>query len=133
MTVASGRPRPARRGLTDFSLAAERSDIDRLATIPGSDGWLPADRQAAFDAFEALPAESNLLYTTYIDLRAVELDDAQLTTSPRTAPVAADLPDGTDGLLVIDLVREVPEAMKPRKIAVNAGSEPAALEHRDAA
>jgi Fe-S cluster assembly scaffold protein SufB len=102
MTVASGRPRPARRGLTDFSLAAERSDIDRLATIPGSDGWLPADRQAAFDAFEALPAESNLLYTTYIDLRAVELDDAQLTTSPRTAPVAADLPDGTDGLLVIE-------------------------------
>jgi Fe-S cluster assembly scaffold protein SufB len=102
MTVASGRPRPARRGLTDFSLPVERSDIDRLATIPGSDGWLPADRRAAFDAFEALPAESNLLYTTYIDLRAVELDGAQLTNAPRTALIAADLPDGTDGLLVIE-------------------------------
>ncbi len=39
-----------------------------------------------------------------------------------------------DGLLVIELVREVPEAMKPKKIAVNAGSQPAAaIEHRDAA
>ena len=40
----------------------------------------------------------------------------------------------SDGLLVIELVREVPEAMKPKKIAVNAGSQPAAaIEHRDAA
>ena len=30
--------------------------------------------------------------------------------------------DLADGLLVIDLVREIPEAMKPKKIAVNAGS-----------
>jgi len=33
---------------------------------------------------------------------------------------AADL---KDGLLAIDLVREIPEAMKPRKIAVGGGSE----------
>ena len=38
-----------------------------------------------------------------------------------------------DGLLVIELVREIPEAMKPKKIAVNGGTEPAAIEHRDAA
>jgi Fe-S cluster assembly scaffold protein SufB len=102
MTVASGRPRPARRGLTDFSLAVQRSDIDDLDPLPGADAWLAADRGAAFDAFEALPAESNLLYTTYIDLRTVELEGAILVRSPRTAPVAADLPDGTDGLLVIE-------------------------------
>ena len=30
--------------------------------------------------------------------------------------------DLADGLLAIDLVREVPEAMKPKKIAVNGGS-----------
>ena len=34
-----------------------------------------------------------------------------------------------DGLLVIELVREVPEAMKPRKIAVSNGAAPA-VEHR---
>ena len=38
----------------------------------------------------------------------------------------------SDGLLTIDLVREVPEAMKPRKIAVNSGNEPTAIEHRAA-
>ena len=39
-----------------------------------------------------------------------------------------------DGLLVIELVREVPEAMKPKKIAIGSGGEEdgdgAAIEHR---
>ncbi|MHA6723115.1 Hsp20 family protein [Sphingomonas sp. RS2018] len=40
----------------------------------------------------------------------------------------------SDGLLVVTLVREIPEAMKPKKIAVG-GATPAtpAVEHRDAA
>jgi len=37
-----------------------------------------------------------------------------------------------DGLLTIELVREVPEAMKPKKIAVSTESAPAAIPHRDA-
>ncbi|MEP6637787.1 MAG: SufD family Fe-S cluster assembly protein [Chloroflexota bacterium] len=102
MTVASPRPRPARQGLTDFTLPVERTDIDAIPAIEGGADWLPADRGAAFDAFEALPAESNLLYTTYVDLRTVQLAGARLSPSPRTAPVGVDLPAGTDGLLVID-------------------------------
>ena len=102
MTVASGRPRPARRGLTDFSLPVTRADVDGVATIDGSDHWLPADRSAAWAAFEALPAESNLLYTTYIDLRAVALEGAALVRTPRTARIATALPPETDGLLVVD-------------------------------
>jgi molecular chaperone IbpA len=38
-----------------------------------------------------------------------------------------------DGLLVIDLVREVPEALKPRRIQIANGNEPPALEHQQAA
>jgi Fe-S cluster assembly scaffold protein SufB len=76
--------------------------MDALATIEGGADWLAADRLAGFDAFEALPAETNMLYTTYIDLRAVALEGAVLTTSPRTEPTEADLPEGTDGLLVIE-------------------------------
>jgi molecular chaperone IbpA len=38
----------------------------------------------------------------------------------------------SDGLLVIELVREVPEAMKPKKIAVNAAGAADAIEHRTA-
>ncbi len=37
------------------------------------------------------------------------------------------------GLLKIDLVREVPEAMKPRRIAINAGNDNKTIEHKLAA
>jgi molecular chaperone IbpA len=37
------------------------------------------------------------------------------------------------GLLKIDLVREVPEAMKPRRIAINAGNANKTIEHKQAA
>lgn len=40
--------------------------------------------------------------------------------------------DLADGLLTIDLVREVPETMKPKKIAVNAGTRPEAVEYKAA-
>ena len=102
MTVASPRPRPARQGLTDFTLPVQRDDIDEIANLPGDTEWLAADRQAAFDAFEALPAESNQLYTTYFDLRTVQLANARLTPAPRTAPIAADLPAEGDGILIVE-------------------------------
>ena len=35
--------------------------------------------------------------------------------------VRVDKADLADGLLVIDLVREIPEAMKPKKIQINGG------------
>jgi molecular chaperone IbpA len=39
-----------------------------------------------------------------------------------------------DGLLVIDLVREIPEAMKPKKVAIKTGPGPQAIEtHEDKA
>ncbi|HEV7604036.1 MAG TPA: SufD family Fe-S cluster assembly protein, partial [Candidatus Limnocylindrales bacterium] len=117
MTVASGRPRPARRGLTDFSLPVEPSDIDAIPPIEGTADWLDADRRAAFDRFVALPAESNMLYTTYIDLRNVALEGARLTRAPRTEPVAVDLPAGTEGLLVIDEGDLTGVALSPEAVA----------------
>jgi molecular chaperone IbpA len=38
-----------------------------------------------------------------------------------------------DGLLVIDLVRELPEALRPRRIEIANHNEPQALEHKQAA
>lgn len=38
-----------------------------------------------------------------------------------------------DGLLSIDLVREVPEAMKPKKISIGDGASPAVIEAQDRA
>ena len=40
--------------------------------------------------------------------------------------------DLADGLLTIELVREVPEAMKPKKITVRSGSEPQAIAYEAA-
>jgi molecular chaperone IbpA len=37
------------------------------------------------------------------------------------------------GLLKIDLMRELPEAMKPRRIAINAGNDNKRIEHKQAA
>ncbi|MBB5710853.1 Hsp20 family protein [Sphingomonas xinjiangensis] len=47
--------------------------------------------------------------------------------------VRVDSANLADGLLVIELVREVPEAMKPKKIAVTTGEQPIAIDHRNAA
>ncbi len=43
--------------------------------------------------------------------------------------VRVESADLADGLLTIDLVREVPEAMKPKKIAVNGGATLKAVEN----
>jgi Fe-S cluster assembly scaffold protein SufB len=99
MTVASPRPRPARQGLTDFTLPVRREDVEEVHLIQTAPDWLLADRLAAFEAFEALPAESNMLYTTYIDLRGVQLATARPYLSPLTDRVPVALPDGADGLL----------------------------------
>ena len=99
MTVASPRPRPARQGPTEFTLPVERSEIDRIQDAYGWPDWLAADRKAAFDAFESLPPESNLLYTTYIDLRNARLADARMHVPPVSAPTSTELPDGSDGLI----------------------------------
>jgi Fe-S cluster assembly scaffold protein SufB len=108
MTVASPRSRPARPGRparqtpTDFTLPVGPADLEQVAALDDEPDWLRRDRRAAFGAFEALPAESNLLYTTYVDFRTAHLADARLV-APRagqTEPIA--LPEGTDGLVVID-------------------------------
>lgn len=46
--------------------------------------------------------------------------------------VRVERADLSDGLLVIELVREVPEAMKPKKIAVNGAAAPEAIPHQAA-
>jgi len=101
MTVASTRPRPQRQGLTDFTLPVARADVAAIHAAMGGPDWLLAEREAGFDAFEALPSEPNMLYTTYIDLRHAQLAATELHRAPSAEPAAIELPDGADGLLVI--------------------------------
>ena len=101
MTVASPRPRPQRQGLTDFTLSVTRDDVAAIHAAQAGPDWLLADREAGFEAFDALPAETNDLYTTYIDLRGAHLAETALHRSPSVEPTAIELPSGSDGLLVI--------------------------------
>jgi hypothetical protein len=45
-------------------------------------------------------------------------------THPLFHPAAHYVTPTDDGLLQIDLVRKIPEAMKPRKIAIGSGAKP---------
>lgn len=80
MTAPAARPRPARRALDDLSLSVDETVLQAHAARDPD--WLTADRRTAFDAWSSLPAETNLLYTPYIDLRAAQLETAVLITVP---------------------------------------------------
>jgi Fe-S cluster assembly scaffold protein SufB len=97
MTIA--RPRPARRALDELSLVVDPDDLrPRVEALTVGD---PADRGAALDAYATLPAESNLLYTPYIDLRAADLGAARLDLDRATTPVPGEVPADADGLIVL--------------------------------
>jgi Fe-S cluster assembly scaffold protein SufB len=80
LTAPAARPRPARRALDDLSLSVDETVLQAHAARDPD--WLTTERRAAFDAWSSLPAETNMLYTPYIDLRAARLDTAALITAP---------------------------------------------------
>jgi Fe-S cluster assembly scaffold protein SufB len=100
LTAPATRPRPARRALDELSLTVDEAAVEALAAA--SPDWLAADRREAFTRWSSLPAESNLLYTPYIDLRAAALEDARLVAAPPIDDGAGPaLPDDADGLIEI--------------------------------
>jgi Fe-S cluster assembly scaffold protein SufB len=86
--------------LDELSLPVDASLLDGFAATEPD--WLTVDRQAAFEAWSSLPGESNLLYTPYIDLRAAQLDEAQVVGRPAATDAPGDeLPADTAGLIEI--------------------------------
>jgi Fe-S cluster assembly scaffold protein SufB len=100
MTAPASRPRPARRALDELSLSVDASTLD--AVVASSPEWLAADRRAAFEAWSALPGESNMLYTPYIDLRAAQLEKARFVVDHGTERGVGTVPTDADGLIEID-------------------------------
>jgi Fe-S cluster assembly scaffold protein SufB len=119
LTAPAARQRPARRALDDLSLTVDEAAVEGLAAA--SPDWLAADRREAFARWSSLPAESNLLYTPYIDLRAASLQDARLVAAPPDEDRASDptLPDDADGL--IEIVEGGPAGVVLSKSARAAG------------
>jgi Fe-S cluster assembly scaffold protein SufB len=97
-TPAARPARAPRRAATDLPLSwVDRSLVESIADARGEPDWLRTDRLAALAAFEALPVESNRLYTPYVDLRAASLDGA----SPALGPAAGGSPAAHDGVAAL--------------------------------
>ncbi|MGK2851292.1 MAG: SufB/SufD family protein [Candidatus Limnocylindrales bacterium] len=110
---APTRVRAPRRPIDELSLPVDVALLDTFAA--SEPAWLTADRRAAFDAWAALPGESNMLYTPYIDLRAARLEDAVVVTAlddgrPSTTPAlpedAAALLELTDGAVTAAILSD---------------------------
>lgn len=94
---AAGAARPARQAPADLTLTfIDEANVRAVAAAAGDPEWLLADRLAALRGFDALPIESNQLYTTYVDLRNARLS-AVVPYPPAAGGAAAavgPLPDG---------------------------------------
>jgi Fe-S cluster assembly scaffold protein SufB len=102
-------PRAPRRAPADLTFSPDEALIGRWAA--DEPDWLTADRAAALERFTALPTESNVLYTPYIDLRAADLAEVRAWEKPAGAPAGPGtaVPDGAAGLaeLVEDRVESL--------------------------
>ncbi len=88
---AGRRARAARRTPADLPFSfVDRGLVDAIGETHAEPAWLREDRLAALASFQALPVESNRLYTPYVDLRAASLDGAApITESPAGVPASA--------------------------------------------
>jgi Fe-S cluster assembly scaffold protein SufB len=95
--AAPQRPKP--QAPSDLTLSfVDEATVRGTAGAAADPDWLLADRLAGLRAFEALPIETNPLYTTYVDLRNARLADVRPCIGPAAvSPGAAAtklLPEG---------------------------------------
>jgi Fe-S cluster assembly scaffold protein SufB len=82
-----------RRAPSELTFTLDEAFVERRAAAEPA--WLAADRRTAFERYQALPVETNQLYTTYVDLRTADLaavapGDAPLTPSHDAGSTVAD-------------------------------------------
>jgi len=90
---------PARQAPSDLTLSfVDEATVRSTAGAAADPDWLLADRLAGLAAFDALPIETNPLYTTYVDLRNARLAAARPYAGPAAvapgATAAKLLPEG---------------------------------------
>jgi Fe-S cluster assembly scaffold protein SufB len=102
MTAPEGAAAPVsaapRHGPADLTLSfTDEATVRSIAGAAADPDWLLADRLAGLRAFEALPMESNTLYTSYVDLRNAHLG-AATPYLPGAAPAGSacrsEVPEG---------------------------------------
>ncbi len=104
---------PVRRKRTDLTFVPDREAIARRAATEPD--WLTEDRRRALERFDALPIESNSLYTPYVDLRPADLADVRAWEAPATAPTQGSGAGAADA----DAPRDVAALIELREDAVD--------------
>jgi Fe-S cluster assembly scaffold protein SufB len=101
--AAAPKRAASRQAPTDLTLSfVDEPTVRALAAAAGEPDWLLAERLEGLRAFEALPIETNPLYTTYVDLRNARLADTRpnLGHAGAARKIATDaklLPEGAAG------------------------------------
>jgi Fe-S cluster assembly scaffold protein SufB len=95
---AAERRAASRQAPDELTLGfVDEATVRSIAKAAKDPAWLRADRLAGLRAFEALPVESNSLYTPYVDLRNARLRAARPYlpgAAPAQAPCQPELPEG---------------------------------------
>jgi molecular chaperone IbpA len=91
----------------EVTITAEQN----VVTVEGSKAQ-KADHQYLHQGISARPFRRSFNLADYVQVKGASFEN---------------------GLLKIELVREVPEAMKPRRISINAGTAKETIEHKKAA
>ena len=101
--AASARiPRPARQAPADLTITfVDEASVRAHGVEAGEPDWLLADRLEGLAAYEALPMETNRLYTSYVDLRTAHLSNvrpASRAAAAATPTIVGKVPVGAAGL-----------------------------------
>jgi Fe-S cluster assembly protein SufB len=99
------------RDTLDLGFATEETARQRARTFEEPE-WLLEDRLDAIRRYDALPAETNQLFTTYLDLRGVRFAEIEpyerVADSPRVETV---VPGGVSGFLHVNEDQVVARAL----------------------
>jgi Fe-S cluster assembly scaffold protein SufB len=98
--AAPARARAPRRSPTELTFALDASAVERRGA--NEPDWVATDRRAALALYEALPVETNNLYTPYVDLRNADLRDVvAFDAAARDAQATIEIPGGAAAIAAI--------------------------------
>jgi len=102
--AAAGPARAAPQAPTDLTLTfVDEATVRAVSSANGEADWLLTDRLEGLRRFEALPIETNQLYTSYVDLRNAHLREVRpVERTGRTRAGCDELPEGAAAIAQID-------------------------------
>lgn len=101
-----------------LALAFVSEEAARAASdLVGEPDWRLAQRLEAVERVRTLPAETNQLFTPYLDLRATRFGEVAVATTARPVTDGGTLPDGASLLVEVAGATSATRALGPDAIA----------------